>query len=155
MCVVVDPPLFVSLFKKTDPDHAEFQPVLNWVDQGRGKFVYGGALYLDELRRVPSAIPVLAELARRGKIVKVDDAAVDQRQAAAKRIEPAQEFDDPHLVAIVGVSGCKLICVRDPRSHKFLRRTDFYNRSTDRPKLYTRAKNRALLCDSNICACCR
>jgi hypothetical protein len=155
MCIVVDPPLFVPIFKSTDAEHAQFAPVMKWITDGRGKLVYGGSLYKLELSRVRTAIPLLAELQRRGRIVRVPDADVDAAVKQAKEIEPAQDFDDPHLVAIVRVTGCKLICVRDPRSHRFLRSAIFYGSKAARPKLYTRAKNKHLLCDEHICACCR
>jgi hypothetical protein len=155
MCIVADPPTFIPMFKPTDPEHAAFVSVRDWVIAGPGKFVMGGAKYKAELFAVRSVLPFLAELERRGKIVRRSDADVDADEMAVKRVEPANDFDDPHLVALVRLTGCRLICIRDPRSHRFLRAPRFYRTARDRPKLYTRPKNIALLGPHNLAACCK
>lgn len=155
MCIVVDPPTFVPMFKPTDPEHAVFSPVRDWVVGGPGKFVMGGAKYKTELMAVRSVLPFLAELERKGKIVRRLDKEVDDDETVVKAIEPAKDFDDPHLVALVRLTGCRLICIRDPRSHRFLRASAFYRSKKDRPRLYTRPKNNTLLCNQNLAPCCR
>ena len=110
-------------------------------------------MYKDELNAVKSILGFLAELQRRGKIVRRIDTEVDAEVLVVKAIEPKKDFDDPHLVALVRLTGCKLICVRDPRSHKFLRATNLYRSLRERPRLYTRAKNSSLLCLKNIPNC--
>ena len=155
MCVVADPPTMIPMFKVTDPEHIEFAPVRDWVLNGKGKFIIGGSKYKTELLAITSILPILKELERRGKIVRRADDEVDAEVAAVKLIEPTNDFDDPHLVALIRLTGCKLICVRDPRSHRFLRSVKLYHTSSDRPKLYTKAKNITLLCQANIKACCR
>jgi hypothetical protein len=143
------------MFKASDPEHAIFTPVREWISKGQGKFIMGGKKYASELLKVKSIIPLLAELERRGKIIRKSDVDVDAEEAIVKQIEPAKNFDDPHLVALVRLSGCKLICIRDPRSHQFLRAARLYNSPGERPKLYTRAKNIGLLCPSNVASCCK
>lgn len=155
MCIVVDPPLFLAMFKADNPDHLKYLPVRQWVDRGLGKFVIGGSMYQKELHGVRSIIHLLHEYERKGRVVKNAEATVDAEVAAVRAIEPTQDFDDPHLVALIRVTGCRLICVNDPRSHKFLRDSRFYVKLKDRPKLYTRAKNNVLLCNSNIGPCCK
>ncbi|MBN3816286.1 hypothetical protein G3N57_06500 [Paraburkholderia sp. Se-20369] len=59
------------------------------------------------------------------------------------------------MVALVRLSGCRLICIRDRRAHRFLRRLAFYTTGRQRPRLYTRAKNATLLCNNNIAPCCK
>jgi hypothetical protein len=155
MCVVADPPTFIPMFKPSDREHAVFAPVAKWVMEGAGKFVIGGTTYREQLRAVSSIVGVLLELERIGKVVRYADIDVDSHEAEAKRLEPGSDFDDPHLVALVRLTKCKLVCVRDKRSHKFLRAAHLYSSSKDRPKLYTRRKNQSLLCPKNIAACCR
>jgi hypothetical protein len=115
----------------------------------------GGATYNKELSAVRSIIGLLAELERRGKIVRRANAEVDAEESKVRQIEPSKDFDDPHLVALVRLTGCKLICIRDLRAHRFLRAAHFYRRLQDRPRLYTRAKNSPLLCAANIAPCCK
>ncbi len=155
MCIVADPPTFVPMFKSSDPNHADFVAVRNWVVSGPGKFVMGGAKYKSELMAVKSVLPFLAELERKGKIIRKRDADVDADEISVKAIEPANDFDDPHLVALIRLTGCRLICIRDLRAHKFLRSGRFYRSTKDRPRLYTRPKNGALLCAQNLAPCCR
>jgi hypothetical protein len=143
------------MFKPTDPDHSAFSAVKNWVANGPGKFVMGGAKYRAELIAVRSVLQFLTELEKRGKVVRRSDAEVDAEELIVKTIEPTKDFDDPHLVALVRLTGCKLICIRDPRSHRFLRATRLYRSTKERPRLYTRAKNAGLLCSNNLAPCCK
>ena len=155
MCIVADPPTFVPIFKSSDPDHVEFAPVRAWVLDGPGKFVLGGTKYKAELQAVSSILPFLAELEKRGKIVRTSDQKVEMEEAMVKKIEPTKDFDDPHLVALVRLTGCRLICIRDTRAHRFLTAEVFYRSTKDRPRLYTRLKNQSLLCSNNVAPCCR
>lgn len=155
MCIVIDPPSLVPIFKDADPEHLEFSAVKEWIFSGPGKLIMGGTKYKSELARVASVLNVIRELEKQRKIIRKDDDLVDADEAEVKKIEPALDFDDPHLVALVRLSGCKLICIRDPRAHRFLRKNSLYQSSKHRPKLYTRLKNAKLLCKDNIAPCCR
>lgn len=155
MCIIADPPTFIPIFKNTDPEYEKFSAVREWVQNGRGKFIMGGTTYQNELFAVRSILKILTELERRGKVKRTDTMTVDSEEAIVKELEPTQDFDDPHLVALVRASGCKVICIRDPRSHRFLRMAKFYKSKKDRPKLYTREKNINLLCNNNIAPCCK
>lgn len=155
MCIIADPPTFIPIFKVNDPEYEKFSAVREWVENGPGKFVMGGTNYKNELLAVRSILIILNELEKRGKVKRSDTLLVDNEERAVKALEPTKDFDDPHLVALTRVSGCKLICIRDPRSHRFLRMTKFYKSTKDRPKLYTREKNKNLLCNSNMAPCCK
>lgn len=155
MCVVADPPTFIPMFKDDDPEHGQFAPVMEWITNGPGKFVVGGSTYQRELMSVKSVIPFLTELERKRKVVRLSHEAVDAEELQVKTLESSTDFDDPHLVALVRVTGCKIICIRDLRSHKFLRQTKFYGSPKARPRLYTRSKNRVLLCSKQIAPCCK
>lgn len=154
MCIIADPPILVPMFKEDDPEHHKFLPVKTWVLEGPGKFVMGGTQYKTELMKVSKILVFIKELEKRGKIVRKKDEDVDKDVKILKIKEPSKNFDDPHLVALARLSGCKLICLRDPRAHRYLRKPHFYNAAKDRPKLYTRIKNSDLLCKNNIAPCC-
>lgn len=156
MCIIADPPTFIPMFKDSDPEHATFVAVREWVTKGPGKFVMGGTKYNSELAKISSVIPALLELERKGRIVRAKRMDVDDHEVAVRKIEPSQDFDDPHLVALVRATGCQLICVRDRRSHKFLVDKKFYRTSgLSRPSLYTRANHKKLLLKSSPAPCCR
>jgi len=155
MCIIADPPTLIPIFKQTDPEHKTFSAVLEWVMKGGGKFVIGGTKYTQELAAVRSIIPFMQELARQGKIFNASSDAVDKEEANLKAICPEADFDDPHLVALVKATGCRLICIRDPRAHRYLRMSKLYRSPSDRPKLYTREKNKNILCQNNVATCCK
>lgn len=155
MCIVCDPPALLAVFKEDHEKHLDFVAVRKWILEGPGKLVMGGSQYRNELARLRSLVSLIAELSKKNKIVRADDAAIDRDVADLKRIEPSTDFDDPHLVAIVRSTKCKVIGIIDPRAHRFLRRVDFYDQLRDRPNLYTRKKNSHLLCQNNISSCCR
>ena len=155
MCVVADPPTFIPMFKPSDAEHAEFAPVAQWVMKGAGKFVIGGSTYRTQLRAVSSIVGVLLELEKLGKVLRYSDVDVDPERCTPNGLSGSEYFDDAHLVALVRLTKCKVVCVRDKRSHKFLRASHLYQSPKDRPKLYTREKNKSLLCPKNIAACCR
>lgn len=154
MAVVVDPPLFICLFKTSDPKHERFLPLRDWVINGKAKFVYGGTKYKKELAAVKSIIPTLRILEQKGKIYRLLDADVDSEEEKVKEIEKSNDFDDPHLAAIVRASRIKIICIDDPRSHKFLKNPKLYVSTKDKPKLYTKEKNKNILKPEAICGSC-
>lgn len=154
MAVVVDPPLFIPMFKLTDPNHFEYQDVRKWVEEGGAKFVIGGSQYKKELSKIESVLRIISELEKRRKIYKLNDLEVDEDVKFVKNIEPSVDFDDPHLVSLVRLSFVKIICVNDPRSHKYLKRKEFYGSPKLRPKLYTGSRNKKLLNKNNLCGVC-
>jgi hypothetical protein len=155
MCIVVDPPVFVPMFKENDVEHATFVAVRNWVRHGPGKFVIGGSKYQSELANVSSVIPVLSEYERMGKICRRDESHVDNMVALVKFIESSSGFDDEHLVALVRLTGCRLVCLRDAKARKFLKMRKLYAKKQKVPKLYTKAQHASeLLVSANLAPCC-
>ena len=134
MCAVVDPPVFVSVFKSTDAHHEVFRHVLTWVERGNGKLVMGGTQFRQELTAVRSVLRPLAELERRNKIVRCNEEVVDAQVAIVRGLEKSKAFDDPHLVALVRLTGCRVICTKDEASHQFLRSAALYERPVTRPR---------------------
>lgn len=154
MCVVIDPPLFIPMFKTTDPKHNDFVDLKNWVHTGKGKFVFGGDEYMKQLKKVGSILGYLKELRKIGKIVNVSSVEVNAAAQFAIQQVGTTDFDDAHLVAIVSVSRCRVVAVDDPRSHRFLKSKKLYLNNVKLPKLYTGAKNRNILSAQNIALCC-
>jgi len=130
MCIIVDPPTYISIFKKSDPDYDNFKPVLTWVLNGNGKFVMGGSEFRKQLGKLYSILSFITQLRKIGKIIVFEDALIDKELLTVKEMERSAEFDDPHLVALVRVSGCRLICVKDNRSHKYLKDKKFYSKKS-------------------------
>jgi predicted nucleic acid-binding protein len=155
MCIVLDTCAFSPVFNSTDKRHKEYMPVLNWVVCGKGKLVYGGKQYKDELRRSPKYFKLFANLERAGKLVQLCDKNVDEWQKMVRDIEPNKDFDDPHLIAIILESKCKLICTDDKRAIPYLTDLRFYINNVKRPKIYKSSKNTSLLNDRYIADICK
>ena len=155
MCIIIDASAWSSVFKTTSKEHPEFSPVFDWVTVGKGKVVYGGTKYKRELARATQYAKLFAELGKAGRTALVDDQKVDQEQRILEETSLLQDFDDPHLVAIVIVSHCKLICSKDSTAYPFFQDKTLYPEGVERPKIYSRYSNKSLLVDENIAAICK
>lgn len=85
MCIVIDPPALIPMFKTADVEHQKFSPVRKWIVEGPGKIIIGGAQYRKELLDVISIIQFVKELERRGKVIRKCDAEVDRDVERIKR----------------------------------------------------------------------
>ena len=154
MCIVIDTNCFSYIFNKTDKSHKNFEPVYNWIIFGKGKLVYGGTKYKEELRKAKKYFGLLKRFKAANKIVKIDDKKVDAEYKKLEKIKNA-DFDDPHLIAIIIESGCRLICSVDKRAYKFIKNKKLYPSSVKPPKIYKKESNKNLLADKNIAAICQ
>nr|VFJ63666.1 MAG: hypothetical protein BECKFM1743A_GA0114220_103382 [Candidatus Kentron sp. FM]VFJ65400.1 MAG: hypothetical protein BECKFM1743C_GA0114222_103942 [Candidatus Kentron sp. FM]VFK15676.1 MAG: hypothetical protein BECKFM1743B_GA0114221_103832 [Candidatus Kentron sp. FM] len=155
MCVVLDTNAFGPFFDENNKERGEFEPVFQWVVRGKGKLVYGGRTYKDEMRAASRYIPMFADLERAGKIVILKDENVNELQSKIRNIEPSDRFDDPHLVAIVLESKCRIVCTRDTRAIPYLKDSRFYTDGIKKPKLYISRRNTPLLQDKYIAQICK
>lgn len=116
--------------------------------------VFGGTHYSKELEMQSKYIPIIAELKRIHKVIVVDKDTVDDLEDKVKEIEPKKDFDDPHLVAIVEISGCRIVCSDDKRADKYIKDERFYNKSK-KPSIYRTNNHSHLLTSKNIVAICK
>ena len=124
---------------------------LEWIIEGKGKFVRGGSKQAEELQRATRYLRIIQDLERAGKVIIESDRVVDEKQAEMIRLIPDADFDDAHIMALLIVSECKILCSLDSRSFKYLKRKQYY-RNRQRPSIYTRKSHRSLLCEKNVCA---
>ena len=150
MCVIIDTNCLASVFERTSEKHDQFAPVLAWILSGKGKLIFGGSKYIEELRKTPKYLRIINIFKDFGKVVQVDKMKVDTEQERIEAIITDKDFDDPHLPAIVIVSKCKVICSGDTRSIRFVTQPHLYPKGIDVPKYYTSNKNTDLLCDKYI-----
>ena len=158
MCIVVDVNCLPAMLNKRDAAHAEFKPVLNWIQRGKGKLVYGGSKYLQELGCLTRCLKVVTILEKQNKTVHVSNQEVDYEQSKIDRLCSHSKFDDSHLVAIILVSRCRLLCSLDKNSHPFVKKKQFYagkHPPVKKPKIYSNQKHVGLLVDENIASICR
>lgn len=154
MCIIIDTNTFSKVFESFNKHHSEFKPVLHWVCVGKGKVVYGGSKYKGELRKAKKYLRLFTLLQSANKLVEISDEEIDREQTRIEQLVTDPDFDDPHLIAIVIVSGCKLICSEDSRADKYIKNKALYPKHFDRPRIYRQSSHSDLLCDQNIADCC-
>jgi predicted nucleic acid-binding protein len=161
MCLVIDINVLHCVFGRTHKNHKDFKPVLDWIDKGKGKMIYGGTKYKEEFARcTKDFIDVLNAFNAKGKIVKLPDDKVEEAQKEVMRRRENlkisdKAFNDEHIVAIVIVSKCRVVCSADSTSFKYVKDKRFYPENANPPKLYTKEKNKNLLNESAIVEVCR
>jgi len=154
MCIVIDTCCLASVFDSDQVDHTEYEPVLRWITEGRGKMVFGGKRYGRELARLKRYQRIWAEFARSGKIVRLDDEKVDAIEEGTRTSTRWRRFNDHHVLAIVIASGVKVVCTRDRGCGELLKHYSEYPRGVSRPRIYKRAAHATLLNDRNIANVC-
>lgn len=155
MCIVIDANTFSSVFEKNSSDHSDFRPVLEWICNGKGKIVYGGTKYKEELSSTRKYLRLFRQFDAARKIVKIDDQSVDNEQNRLRSLIDHRNYDDPHIIAIIIVSGCKLICSKDSKAYQYFKNKALYPKRFKRPRIYSNSTNADLLCDTHIAECCK
>lgn len=151
MCIIVDTNTLSLVFdesKRTD----DFLPVFDWVVNGKGKVVYGGTKYITEIGKY---LNLFVELQKVNKAVNVDASKVDAATKKASDMIQHKDFDDQHIVGLLIVSGCKVICSHDKRAYPYFRHKDFFMPASKKPKIYSGKRNKDLLADRNIADVCK
>jgi hypothetical protein len=155
MCIVIDTNTLSKVFKASDKKHLEFKPVLDWIVEGNGKIVIGGSKFHDELfTNIGWFRKLFLLLKGLNKVVVVDAHTVDAHQKAIEAKKIHKHFDDPHLVALLAISKCRVICTNDARAIPFIQNRMLYPKRAPLPSIYSQRGNANLLCDKNIAGCC-
>jgi hypothetical protein len=116
--------------------------------------IYGGTKYLTELRRVVRILGLLTELKKSNRVCEIPARHVDPvEQEIIDRVD-SNAYNDEHLVAIVIVTGCRVVCTRDDGAIELLKRQDLYEgREAKPPKIYQRKRDHEhLCCEDNVVA---
>ena len=150
MAIIVDTNCFARVFCRSNKEHSEFAPVLDWILCGNGFLVYGGTKYLQELKECKKYWHFLRMLRDIKKVYVCDCDKVDDLQAKYEKMYDDPDFDDPHLPAIVRVTKCRLICSKDYRSIPFVTSRELYPKRFHLPHFYSSARDTWLLTDAFI-----
>lgn len=162
MCILVDANLFSTITNSRSSDYSEYLPVLQWVENDRGKFVHGGSHYEKEIRKHHLFRQLLFQMEHKGKTILVSKTYVDETERYLVANYVGKDFDDHHILAILLVSNCILVCTKDsglrklmktcylPLSLKAIRKNCKHLGKLKRPRIYRTSKNIGLLCDRYI-----
>ena len=153
MCIVIDINTLASVFDKKSANHEEFKDVFDWIVDGKGMIVYGGTKYIEELSKT-KYLSLFVQFKNANKAIQVKG-NVDIETALVSELIQHPDFDDQHLVALLKVSGCKLICSQDARAYPYFQHNLFFNPASKRPKIYSSSRNKDLLTDRNIADVCK
>lgn len=143
-----------TLFNPENDKHDEYRPVLEWIVAGKGKIVYGGLKYKRELSKLKKYLRFITILKTAGKIHEIEEAKVNEAQEMIESKLSKTKFNDPHIVAIISVCGCKLLCSDDHKSFPFIKDRRLYLNDNKPPAIYSGRSNMDLLRDDNIANCC-
>ena len=144
-----------SVFDQQCKEHSRFAPVLHWITFGRGRLIYGESKYKRELSKLPKYIPRIVELNRQGRLIELQGEAVDAAAMDAKAKVKSKKFNDEHIVGMVVVSGCRIVCTDDKESYPFLKRRDLYPKGVKLPKIYNGRRHATLCCNQYLVSICR
>ncbi|PYV22794.1 MAG: hypothetical protein DMG27_17405 [Acidobacteria bacterium] len=153
MCLVIDACCIPKVFDTENQQHFNYAPVLEWVSSpsGKGRIIYGGTKYGDELLNLGRYRKIIIELKRMGRVVELPRDQVDRIAHALKAEITDAEINDEHLIAIVIASKCCVVCTDDDGAIHYLKRKEFYsNRRMKRPEIYHSLDNQKLCCRKNL-----
>ena len=143
--IVLDTNSFSSVFDQNSSDNVEFGFILRWVlKQEHACFVYGGTKYKCELQKMTKYLKIVNEIKKIGKIAEINTQLIDENADLLKKICTDETFNDEHIVAILNISGCKLVCTKDIEAMSYIKRKDFYS-DKKIPQIYSGAGNKDLL----------
>lgn len=149
MCIIIDTNCTASVFKPSSQNHVEFKPILDWIIEGKGKIIIGGS---DYKRENQGYLGLFSELSKINKVTSIPDEIVDKETNKYRTLINHQDYDDPHILALLKISKCKLICSLDERAYKYFKDKKLIQ--CEVPKIYNQAKNASLLNDLNIASIC-
>jgi hypothetical protein len=150
MCLVIDQNVISKVFDSRNAEHKRFHPVQVWVMTGTGSVIYGGTKYIKELGK-GKYLGLFAELLKARRAIRVDTKSVDDRALVLKLMVPEKEFNDEHIIAVVGISRCCLVCTDDKRSIPYLKRKDLYPPGVHVPRVYRSLADKRHCCARKRC----
>lgn len=142
--VILDTNCFSHVFNRKDSRWDEFSDFFDWLIYRNGYLVYGGTHYMSELKKT-RYLRLFNLLRTTNKVVLMDSVSIDDEEERIKRLVPDDDFDDPHLSALVIVSNCEVICTLDSRSFRYLKMNEIYPSGIKKPKFYTGKRCNGLL----------
>lgn len=145
MPIIVDSNTISRVFNVKNKEHAPYRPVLDWILRGEGIVVVGGDEYMKELSKTAFLMRYLRVLKEARKVVFVTNEKVQLELDRISTIGIPDDFNDPHICALVNASKVGLVCTYDVSSCKYVGNSMYY-KNMHPPKFFTgREKNRELL----------
>ncbi len=154
MCLVIDSCVFSKVFNKNDKKHFKFEPISEWILKGNGSVIYGGTKFANELGL--KKLQLLKLLKDAGKAVSIENGVIDTEERVVSNLIPdTEDFDDPHIIALLRISKSRIICSDDKRMFPYIKDERLFKSRSSQPRIYQNTRNRRLISDQNIVNCCQ
>ena len=150
MAIVIDTNILAKLFDCENIDHPNFAPVLLWIDRRKGFLLFGGTIYLEELKKAGRYLKLINQLRTAGKAFRINCEAVDHLHSQVLPRTAGTKCNDSHIIALLAASKCSLLCTEDAASIKFMKDKSLYPKGMIRVKIYSSIRNSKLLKLSDI-----
>lgn len=154
MCIVIDICTLAPVFESSCKKHSDFKPVLDWINQRKGKMIYGGKTYRKELLNGKYR-KIIIELTKAGKAKELPEEEVNHKTVELGNTITHRDYDDPHIIAITIVSRSRIICSDDERAYPFFQKPLLYPNKFKLPKIYRGLGSKGILNSGNVCKSCQ
>lgn len=118
MCVVFDTDTFGEV---SDNSNEDFEPLRNWISRERHTVIYGGSEYLRQLRKSGPFRRYLRGLEKTGQIHTLNGQVIDRTAVFLANRFISKNYNDHHIVAILLISGCKVVSSHDQGLHELIK----------------------------------
>ena len=105
---------------------------------------------MEELKRAQKYHVIFNEFRKARKTIEIDQTAVDDAEEEIAQWPQNAGFNDAHIVAIIRVSGCCLVCSDDRHADPFIKDPTNYSNGSRPPSIYRGRRHRHLLRPENI-----
>lgn len=137
MCIIVDSNTLAAVLNPTDSEHRQFKPVLDHINSGKSKMIFGGSRFEGEVRKLPKYIKILAEMRKANKIAFASDDKVDALEAKIEKAYTDPLFNDKHIVALAYVANARMVCTKDGVLKDYLHKNGaFYSKHKVKPVVF-------------------
>jgi hypothetical protein len=116
MCIIIDANVIADLNGATE----DGAPVLSWLLTGGGGLIVGGK-QKRELSKSEKLLSTMVKLNQAGRLHSLEDQRVD---TLTQQLKAKCHSNDPHVIAVASLSGCRLIFSRDKGLHKDAKNKD-------------------------------
>ena len=143
--LIIDANCASAVFDAKNSRHSAYRPILIFLFKERGIIVTGGTKYLLELGKVGPALAAIKELARLGQVRVSNKEAVDNEELRICAMVPPPACDDQHIIALISISGARVLASDDKRADRFIKDRNLYPNKRRRPFIYRNSVHSKIL----------
>ena len=144
--VVIDTDCLSRVFDEKNKEHNEYVPLYrSIIEQKQTTIIYGGTKYIGELKRAKQFLKLFGEFRKTGMAKDIDDQSVDKEEKRIIKMADDSKFNDHHIVAIVIIGRCNIICSKDSNSYENYKNGRYYTSHFTKPKIYNGLSSSGIL----------